>query len=461
MNTHKSFFERAREFAARLLIRMSGTHPDETDNLAPGERFTCCVLGLSMFVPVIAFLVGAIRASCAQYGYVPAGEVLFIGSFATIIFLVDLAIMTTLRKTGSVVRVVVLASCRLALAFVMAWNIATPVVIARFNDHINVEIAARRERQTQQLRERALTREEEVRNSIAPEVRELEAAAARIDAQRQALSAERQRSEQELVKARTEYTREVTGVNPSGLPKEGPIGLKLRVNVMEPAEARLNKLDHRDAELEGERSKLTERIHKLTESVAASPVLSAIRTDLDRELAAVKNATPPGIALRGQILAELWKKNTDLRRDVWMYILWILLLDITPVWAKLCAPAGGLERSLQRREFREKTDIALDREIYPELSRDVAGIQNEGFLEQKRIESELAKYLDRLNGALDVVNQMAKARHEANEQVIKAYGDEGVNSPEAQEALGLVETACSSVAEAYGSFLRNRTDSRA
>ena len=175
------------------------------------------------------------------------------------------------------------------------------------------------------------------------------------------------------------------------------------------------------------------------------------------EIKKVEQQPPEGIALRAQVLAELWAKDSNLRRDVWLYALWLLLLDITPVWAKLLAPVGSLERSMEKRDFQERTDLDVDRKMYPDLAREVVAADYGQFLEQKLVESVLAKGMHALNGSLETVNNLITTRHEAHARIAEAYGPEGLDSPEAQEALGVVEAACSSVADAYGEFLRGKS----
>src|ERR1041384_246357 len=102
----------------RALIRCSGAAPAEVEGLSAGTQFTCCVVGLALFVPVIAFVVGAVRGAVAQHGYVPLGDAVFVGSFSVIIFVVDLVILTTIRGTGSILRTVFLAAFRIGLAAV-------------------------------------------------------------------------------------------------------------------------------------------------------------------------------------------------------------------------------------------------------------------------------------------------------------------------------------------------------
>jgi hypothetical protein len=139
-----------------------------------------------------------------------------------------------------------------------------------------------------------------------------------------------------------------------------------------------------------------------------------------------------------------------------MYLIWILLLDLTPLLAKLLAPVGSVERVAERREFREIADLATDKDIYPDLSREIAVLDMQQLLLQKQVETELAKHIHLLNGALETVSNLAKARCGGQQKVDEAYGAADVNSPEAQESLGIIENACSSVSEAYSSFLRSK-----
>jgi hypothetical protein len=250
--------------------------------------------------------------------------------------------------------------------------------------------------------------------------------------------------------------REVTGVNPSRKPSEGRIGRSLRVNVLEPAEARLKKFDIREEELKAQRLALIERLRTLRESAASAPAVAAIRNELRDALDALKKAPPPGTALRAEVLADLWQKNPDLRRDVWMYLIWILLLDLTPLLSKLLAPVGSLDRVFQRREFREITDLASDQETYPELAREIVSLDRQQLLFQKQVDTELAKSAHILNGALETVSNLAKTRHAGHQQTTKAYGADAVNSPEAQESVGVIEAACGAVSEAYSGFLRSK-----
>ena len=71
----------------RVLLFCSGTHPAEVADLPPGERLRQCIFGLSLVVPVAAFLVGSVRASVAQTGGVPLAEVGNMACFASIIFM--------------------------------------------------------------------------------------------------------------------------------------------------------------------------------------------------------------------------------------------------------------------------------------------------------------------------------------------------------------------------------------
>jgi Domain of unknown function (DUF4407) len=426
----------------------------EVEGLSAGTQFTCCVVGLALFVPVIAFVVGAVRGAVAQHGYVPLGDAVFIGSFSVIIFVVDLVILTTIRGTGSILRTVFLAAFRIGLAVVMAWNISQPLVIARFNDHIDVELAARRERDVERTRANIRAREAEIVTQNAPGIAALEQAVLGIDAARQRLHSEREQTDREIAKAREEYTREITGRNPSRAWREGPIGRSLRTNVLEPAEAHLRKLDLQDEQLQAERAKMIDRIRELRQAAAASPRLANLQQELADAIAKLENAPPVGIALRADVLEDLWRKNGALRREVWMFLLWLVLLDITPVWAKILAPIRSLDRARAQRDFREQTDTAVEREVYPDVARDVIGTQHREFLFLKMLESELAKQGHCLRGTLATLDNLIEIRRRGLEKITAAYGAEGISSPEGQESLGVVEATCSSMADAYTAFLR-------